>query len=246
MLLFERPRTRHIHAVKTLLLLLALNVHAQPPVPIAARFQPGVPDWLRALVTEDLEFMAAIRGSRGSELHQKIFGGPVDGERYLEFFNQRIKHIHFVPDDLRRGLGELASVLDRSLVIVDAERYRQMPRWERIGVLIHEARHVDDGPSHVFCPTGSPSLNSQASILVTAGLQRFGAPSSQGRACDNDVLGPYGVQTVMLLNIHLFCENCGIHGTDGPLDIGLNYATRIIGPQAQMALDADLAHYLLK
>jgi len=165
----------------------------------------ALPGPLRRQADSDLAFARTLRGPDASPLHRKLFGdSPLDGGLYEAFFKARVTHL--------RGAGVLTGCADAIAchgamkTVRLTERYAdpRLPQIVRLSLLLHEARHSDDGSyDHFTCssklqgPDGRP-LRSPYLDVEVGGL----------RACDEDPLGAYGVQIVMLRNVQRFCETC--------------------------------------
>lgn len=225
---------------KTFLSLMATLVSI-PAFAFAAA--SSLPPDLAKQVDADLAVFSAMKGSRSSKIHASVYGGTsLDGGRYLAFFNDRVKEMGM--DDCGGGAGVVACVIpfQNNTAMWFTPNYVKfnMPQLVRLSILLHEARHTEMKNSfwrHATCPV--PFRDEKGNDI--RGI--FSGALLEGKAaCDSTELGSYGIHTVFLKNIELFCESCSEKvRMDGQLygDDGLR---RIINAGALKRLKDDLAN----
>lgn len=160
---------------------------------------------LRRQADSDLEWGRSLRGAEASPLHRKLFGdSPLDGRLYEAFFKQRVTRL--AKAGTFTGCAGAIACHGAWKTVRLTEKYAdpRLPQVVRLSLLLHEARHSDDGShDHFVCPgsirgpDGGP-LRSPYLDVEVGGL----------RACDEEPLGAYGLQIVMLRNIQRYCGNC--------------------------------------
>ncbi len=209
----------------------SLTESAALPLP----FAPSVTFEIRAQMSDDMEFVSAIRAEESSGLHRNIFGS-VDGRDYLRFFSDRIECI-----DMGRcgnSIASVACVRGSKMVLAKGYSLLNIPQIARIGIVFHEARHaenVHDNWPHVLCPEPFKDDSGNDVRGIFSGELMAGE-----YACDTTPFGAYGTGLVMLKNISKHCENC----TDKvKMDAGLyadDHLRRIIDPAAVKTIQDDL------
>lgn len=205
--------------------------------PTEVRFDSDVPANIQKQMLGDLEFIASIKGSEGSPLHQKIFGS-VDGKSYANFFKTRVTGIGL--DDCGHG-NAVACVIPWSdpskMWLTENFINFSHPQIARLMIVFHESRHTETEHgnwSHATCP--EPFLNDKDEAMKSIWT---GASLASEPACDSTPLGSYGSSAIMLKNIQKRCVNC----TDKvKMDAGL-YADdqmgRITNASAKKQIQAD-------
>ena len=156
----------------------------------------SLPRGVKSRVRSDLEFAHSIHGIDATPLHRGIFGdGPLNGDRYVSFFEKRVTRIEGEGILFASCKGALACHAGGTEIRLSKNYARLgLPQVVRLSYLLHEARHSEGWP-HVKCPPGVHAP--------------FTGVSLEGKkACDSSSLGAYGIQIVMLRNIEKFCGSC--------------------------------------
>ncbi len=196
---------------------------------------PLMPQEYRQMLKEDLRFIASIpKTNVGTPLHHKVFGGPVSGETYLRWLEQRMYRIKYTeakryeaavafnrknPNIFLRGNNK-----KRHSVFFTPATYFDSDRIERLATIIHEARHTD-GFQHVNCQEpGDLDMYDRLS-------HNF---SVEGKACDTVAWGSYGAELIFKFNLlKAFPDYLGdnFHENEGD---------QIVSREARRLLNEDL------
>jgi hypothetical protein len=207
------------------------------PIRSQVKFDADVEPALRQQMLGDLGFIAQVKGSRTTPLHQQVFG-KLEGANYSKWFDSRIFSIG---KNACGGGNAVACVIpfyDSNKMWV-TKNYTQFshPQISRVSVIFHEARHSErqnGNWSHANCPTPFKDAagNDVRSIWTGALLQGQAA-------CDVTPFGSYGSATILLKNIALNCENCNSK-VRADADLYANdQLGRVIDPKAKAAMKAD-------
>ncbi len=167
---------------------------------------------------ESLAFLFSLDYERTSGFHRQIFPvepGEITGRGYENYF---FSHVHNVSYDALSK--KYAYVLPgdpwREIHLAQGLYAESVPLVDRVSTFLHEARHFDS-IHHVQCGKDNDFME-----------------------CDDQALGAYGVETVFLGNLNLFCKNCT---EKVKADAGLyrdRYLKRIRKPRDVSALQRDL------
>jgi hypothetical protein len=215
---------------------LATTVSASP-IRSQVKFDADVEPALRQQMLGDLDFIAQVKGSRTTPLHQQVFG-KLEGANYSKWFDSRIFSIG---KNACGGGNAVACVIpfyDNNKMWV-TKNYTQFshPQISRVSVIFHEARHSErqnGNWSHANCPTPFKDAagNDIRSIWTGALLQGQAA-------CDVTPFGSYGSATILLKNIALNCETCNSK-VRADADLYANdQLGRVIDPKSKAAMKAD-------
>lgn len=169
-------------------------------------FDPDVPADIQAQMRADLAFIAQLKGSGATKLHQRIFG-PLDGAAYAKFFETRVSAIGM--DGCGNG-NAVACVIpyrnpSKMWLTKNFVRFSH-PQVSRMMVVYHEARHTESRNGnwpHAYCPEPFKDAQGRDMKSIWTGALLAGEP-----ACDETPFGSYGSSTIMLKNIAKFCTNC--------------------------------------
>lgn len=186
----------------------------------------------------DLFWVGTIEGSSQSALHGEIFGGDrVSGERYVQFFTERVESFAYGNCG---STTAVACVYSGSRTVYLTPNYvnYDMPLAYRIATLFHEARHTEIENrfwSHATCPTPfqDGSGTDIRSIVTGALLQGLAA-------CDSSAVGAYGLEVVMMKNISDHCTHCSEKVRLDAEIFGEDHLKRIIDSDAKTSLTQDL------
>ena len=156
---------------------------------------------------------------------------------YLRFFEQRVQS--FSMGDCGDSKGAIACVIQAKdptkIWLTELYLTHRAEPIERIAILLHEARHTEDGMHHVACPDSFDDGGGHG-ILSIVGSRAFAGDM----ACDDKPLGSYGVETIFLRNIERACVSCSRRVRDTAGTGALDSYIRIIDPSARKTLYTDL------
>ncbi len=209
-------------------LLFAFQAMALRPT---LRLSQGFPEHLRIQMKTDLQKLIEIQGSQSTPLHDKIFGGGIDGELYAKFFQRRVSFVSY-----RASLSSIfiAAFIPSTREMVVSNKSLNVPWVLRMGVLIHEARHAD-GYGHAKCP--SPYLDENGEAIRST----WTGATLQGKAlCDRTAVGSYGTEIVFYRNIERYCTNCTVEDSKVAGQEADRLMLRIISPNGKKELEDDL------
>ena len=174
----------------------------------ALTFDSEITPDLKAQMTNDLGFMAQIRGSDNlTPAHVAIYG-KMDGESYKNFFESRVFSIgkNSCGSDGKAVACVIPFFDPNKMWITDNYINFSHPQIARLMIIYHEARHTESDKGnwhHATCPT--PFLDAQGNEIksIWTGFSLAGEP-----ACDSTIYGSYGSSTILLHNISVACTNC--------------------------------------
>ncbi len=173
---------------------------------LAATFDTNVPLDVKSQMMQDLDFMATIKGSSASPLHQEIYG-TMDGQSYTSFFNQRVKTVGLNDCGNGNAVACVIPLMDSSKMWLTQNYIKfSHPAIARLMVVYHEARHTEWAGwfyGHAKCPVPFVDDNGQEFTSIWTGAPLAGEP-----ACDVTAKGSYGSSTILLKNISKYCETC--------------------------------------
>lgn len=157
------------------------------------RFSENVYKHIKEEIANDLSYLAGIRLCRSTPLLQKHLGdNKIDGNKILEYFNQRVNLITLDEKEMR-GIAYSDS---NGVITLTLLYFLEKDPIHRLSILLHESHHAGD-PSvggraiHAICPR-TPLLKAEA-----------GKPS-----CDRSLDGAYGLQIAFLQSVANYCQNC--------------------------------------
>jgi len=202
------------------------------------QFTRNVPERLRTQFLEDMKSVAAIRGTNGSPLYRRFFGGPVEGRLLKRWIRDRIHSV---------GVGACYSSEANQCYLPGGRLQFQFPdlhvfydRWNRLATIIHEARHAN-GIFHRPCLFPDVSKLQRIPIWNEARLLNEKIPRDHwGLWCDWTIDGPVGYEAVALINIARYCTSCSETDKTEARKAGLRSAfVHLASLEAWEALDAD-------
>ncbi len=178
--------------------------------------------------------MREVKVDHPSPLHNQVFGAG-DGV-YLRFFEQRVKS--FSMGDCAGSKGAIACVIsskDPTKVWLTEKylTYNAEP-IQRVAILLHESRHTE-GFHHVVCPDSFDDGLGHGIESFVGDREFAGDP-----ACDDKMLGAYGIEIIFLRNIARSCTTCAQSSRDTADVEAIDGYRRIIDSAARKALFADL------
>ena len=154
--------------------------------------------------------MARIRGTDSSPLHKKVFGGDVDGRLFLKWLAQRItkieleKNLEAVAQAGKKGIRfsiPFRSKPGANASIIRLGYYYAIGNLaQRLGTLIHEARH-NDGFVHQRKAQISKEYFDQMPKPIKCTFDFY-------YQCDNTGVGAYGTEIIFSANVGKFCTSC--------------------------------------
>jgi hypothetical protein len=169
-------------------------------------FDKDVTPELQKQMTEDLAFMAQIKGEKQSPLHEKIFG-KMDGDSYKNFFETRITSVGLSDCGSPKAVACVIPFYDPNKMWITNNFIKfSHPQIARSMVVYHEARHSESENGnwmHATCPTPFVDENGNELKSIWTGATLAGEP-----ACDDTALGSYGSSTILLHNVAVNCSNC--------------------------------------
>ncbi|MCM0606124.1 MAG: hypothetical protein KA715_08545 [Xanthomonadaceae bacterium] len=170
-----------------------------------------IPTDVATLLDQSLEFLANIKGTKGSRAHRKLFGGTVSGETYCSFLEKNIYSIGYS----LTSSDVFASNFGGSVLLSD--QVLQKDYIVLASALLHEALHTNYG-SHVKCPSNK------------------GEKLKGKNACDNKALSSYGSHYIFAKNLEKHCLNCSATEIESSLELGNHALKRIIGLDSRIRL----------
>ncbi len=173
------------------------------------KFDRSISESTKTQITEDLGFVKTMEGKGGSALYQQIFAkAALNGTDLMDFFGQRIST--FSMNSCGGGNAVAACVIpwmdSHTMWITPNYVKNNIPQIFRISIIFHESRHTEDEHGnwgHATCPTPYLDDNGKDIVGIISGTKMAGMP-----ACDNQAIGAYGLQAVLLKNIEKNCSNC--------------------------------------
>lgn len=200
-------------------------------------FDAEVEASLRTQVADDLKYLSSLQGTGATPLHREIFGA-VDGRTYWRWFDRRIQ---FIGKNLCGSDTAVACVLsawDGWIFISPQYSLTPHPQVARLSVLLHEARHAENGGDwkHSRCP--KPFLDENGDDLRSLWT---GALLEREYACDFTANGAYATQVVFLKNVSQRCANCSEKVRADAEIYGADLIRRITDASARAKLEKDLA-----
>ena len=155
-----------------------------------------LPPYVETRLKESLSLLTSIQGDgAASPLHQKIFGGSVDGNQYCRYLQNRILGITYSDETDDEYADYIKSSHHLNLGV-----FPMVSAYERISTLIHEARHRDN-PGHDLCPQQSPLVNGKRK---PDWKENFAGQW----ACDRKISGSYVTEIIFSGNLLKHCTNC--------------------------------------
>lgn len=180
-------------AILTLAFGLSAGAQAQTPT-CSFPIHKGFPEKYKAMLQEDLNFLASMKGSAASPFHARYFGSAkVDGRVYCNFLKKRIRSFRFVKGHPFVGRHNN----DDSISL--AKMFFEQEQGFRLAIIIHEAMHVWGAKyewHHHNCP--DPYKGDDGREPLVAGYPR----------CDSTVHSAHGIAYIWSQNVVRFCENC--------------------------------------
>jgi hypothetical protein len=195
------------------------------------KFDRNVPENIRSQILQDLNYIYEIKLSKASSLHRKIF----QDQSYKDFFNSRVFTVGVDLNPNNIATAYVNWLFPNKMFLGLNYVQHNHPLLMRVEVLFHEARHTEkERWSHVNCPV--PFLDEDGSDMKgeVTGIKLEGLP-----ACDTHALGAYGLGSVMLRNIALYCENCSEKIKMDAEIFSEFSAKRIITPNEKLRLKKD-------
>lgn len=198
----------HWRGAKLMKLLFLAFIAALPLTAFAYTFDDDVPANIKKQITNDMTFIGTIRadGARSTPLHYQIFGN-VDGQRYVDFFEQRVTGVGMNDCGGGKAVACVIPFFDSSKIWLTQNYVRfDHPQVAKMMVVFHESRHTETQNgnwSHANCPTPFVDKDGNEIKSIWTGATLAGEP-----ACDVTPFGSYGSSTIMLKNISKFCSNC--------------------------------------
>ncbi|MBC7398250.1 MAG: hypothetical protein H7333_12480 [Bdellovibrionales bacterium] len=216
-------------------LVLVNQVHANSINTL--EFDSNVEAPLKQQMLDDLNFIASVKGSATTALHQQIFG-KVEGDAYAKWFTARIFSIGKNSCGSANAVACVIPFQDPNKMWV-TKNYTQFdhPQVARVSVIYHEARHSESEHgnwSHGKCPT--PFLNAQGQNMTSiwTGALLQGQP-----ACDITPFGSYGSQTILLKNLAMNCANCNAKVKADAELFASDQLGRVVNPAAKAQMLKD-------
>jgi hypothetical protein len=192
------------------------------------QFSRSVPAPVQKQMLEDISFLESIHGGTTSALYPQIFSdSTLEGKTVSQFFQDRISNVDM--NDCGGGPAVAGCVITRlsrdTMFLTNNYVTFDMPQVYRVSIILHESRHteINHGSwTHVICPTPYLDTNGKDIVGIISGHKMEGLP-----ACDNVILGAYGLQAILLKNIENVCTTCSekvlmdakIYGNDDLLRI---------------------------
>lgn len=172
----------------------------------ALQFDYDVPANIRKQITDDLALTESFQGNSASEIYRQIFESKfVDGKGLVFFFNNHVEEVGM--DSCGGGPSVAACVMSSPKMWLTQNFVKNnIPQLYRISIIYHEARHTETYSwnwSHAQCPIPYRDENGKDIVGIISGAKMEGQA-----ACDNTVLGSYGLQAVLLKNVEKHCDNC--------------------------------------
>lgn len=172
-------------------------------------------------IRKDIAELRALKFSNLSVAHKKFFGTNKDG-LYLFLIQPLGRFGVYVPEAKEEvPSGELAVTMGNEIAFLPI--YFTRSKMERLGALIHEARHLRsvENPSgfpHVTCP--NPFVVGPEKIRITG--------YDGERACDASDDGAYAAAAVFLRSVANACINCNDADKKDASNLTLDFAIRIL------------------
>jgi len=179
----------------SLTLVLIVNLYGS----VAGYANSIAPQNVQELFNLDHHFLTSLQGSQGSDLHQLLFHGPVNGVVYTKYLDQRITQAQIGDCNSAQAFACWRSDSPHTMIYPQASLASNPPQMMRIMVLAHEAKHAEPDQDHFA------HVNCSAAVLYNLGVL---VPIVGTHNCDNDLKGAYGTSLVLLKNIENFCANC--------------------------------------
>lgn len=181
----------------------ALSAHAD------VKFDKSISEATKAQITQDLVFVKSMEGKGGSALYGQIFTKKtLNGPDLMDFFAQRITS--FSMNDCGGGNAVAACVIpwsDSHIMWITPNYVKNnIPQIFRVSIIFHESRHTENERGnwmHATCPTPYLDDNGKDIVGIISGSKMEGLS-----ACDNQALGAYGLQAILLKNIEKNCSSC--------------------------------------
>ncbi len=202
------------------------------------RFEAAVTSEIKDQFNSDLQMFFSIQGSGQSPLNQQVYG-QMSGEAYRVWFTGRIYSV-----------GIETEVPDGVVAMVEPELFPNqirltklyiggvVPQAYRLGVLLHEARHTEDDNGfwmHAICPKRYADKNGKPIRGIFSRI-----PLAKKPACDERLLGSYGIQTIFYANLARYCTNCTEKMRSDAELYALDNLQRIINKEAHDEIAKDL------
>ncbi len=156
-------------------------------------FSKDFPEQFKVYLNSALEELYQVKGQGATPFHYKVFGGPVDGAIYRNWFHARVRKIKMQKDDCN-FTAKIDSEGEPGVIYI-CSKVNQSPGLDSklywLSVLFHEARHLEPQNQywkHQICMD-------EASGAV--------------KACDPSAFGPYGLEKIFSYNLVHYCSNCG-------------------------------------
>ncbi len=159
---------------------------------VGPEFSKDFPEHFKNYLKSVLQELYLIKGQGSTPFHTKVFGGPVDGSIYRNWFQARVRKIKMQKDDCSFSAkidseGE-PGVIYISTCVNQSPGPASKLYW--LSVLFHEARHLEPHNhfwKHQICMDGV---------------------SGAAQACDPSAFGPYGLEKIFSYNLVNHCFNC--------------------------------------
>lgn len=200
------------------------------------KFDNNVPASLKQQMLDDLKFMGSIHSTSATPLHEKVFG-PVAGDAYIRFFNQRVLSVGVSDCGSPNAVACVMPLYGKKIWMTKNYTAFSHPQIARLSVVYHEARHTErehGNWAHAKCPV--PFKNAQGQDVKSIWT---GALLQGQDACDVTPFGSYGSQTILLRNIATKCLSCTEKVKADANLYALDQLQRVIDKNAQAAMRQD-------
>jgi len=152
---------------------------------------------MQQILSEDLKTLESMNFSDSTSMSKTFFGPKLSGKTLINFIQNRIHHftVSEKSDSAAARTSGDTMTLYPSYFSLDPE--------ERMGFLIHEARHGGNAFFHVNCPKPFTFKLYGKDYAVSVDDSFSGTDG-----CDGDNQGAYAVQGTFYANVALYCTNC--------------------------------------
>lgn len=152
-------------------------------------------------LAKDFDALRSINGQHASLMNRYIYFTKfqLDGEDYVRFLERSIQYLLFTADPKRCGEGAQACAIYGHLILTP--NYFNSSKIKRLGIILHEAQHLNSVPRHIVCPTPFQDANGNDIKSGEKPLQGI-------QACDNDEKGAYVAEVIFYRNVAENCTSC--------------------------------------